>query len=189
MSHDAFEDRRRALEDQFFQQHEDALLKKLKDASQRAATKEELKQLTGIANEQVLDALAALQLSGGAAVLVMSVYPLVEVAWADGTLDDRERQALLQQATSIGLTPSSAGHEYLDAWLQTKPDPSWHTLWAGYVKALVKLMKPDDIALLKATVLGRARVVAEASGGFLGLAWRLSDAEAKVLDRLALAFG
>jgi hypothetical protein len=57
------------------------------------------------------------------------------------------------------------------------------------VKALVALMKPDDVALLKATVLGRARVVAEASGGFLGLAWRLSDAEARALDRLALAFG
>jgi tellurite resistance protein len=189
MSHDAFEDRRRALEEQFFQQHEDALIKKLKEASRRAASKEELKHLTGIMNEQVLDALSGLKLSGGAAVLVMSVYPLVEVAWADGSLDERERQAVLKLASDIGLAPGSPGHEYLDAWLQARPDPSWHGLWADYTSALVKLLKPDDVALLKATVLGRARVVAEASGGFLGVAWRLSEAEHAALQRLERAFG
>ena len=189
MSHDAFEDRRIALEEQFFLKHEEALIKRLREAARHAATKEELRHLTGIANEQVLDALAGLQVPGGAAVLVMSVFPLVEVAWADGAPDERERAAILQLAGSIGLTAASPGHEYLDTWLQEKPDLSWHTLWAGYVQELVKRLQPDDVSLLKATVLGRARVVAEASGGFLGLAWRVSEAEAAVLKKLELAFG
>ena len=189
MSHDAFEDRRKALEEQFFQQHEEALIKKLREATRRAATKEELRQLTGITSDQVLDALAGLKVSGGAAVLVMSVYPLVEVAWADGAPDEKERQAVLQMAANIGLTAGTPGHEYLDTWLQEKPDLSWHALWAGYVQELVKRLQPDDVSLLKATVLGRARVVAEASGGFLGFAWRVSDAEAAALKRLELAFG
>jgi hypothetical protein len=56
------------------------------------------------------------------------------------------------------------------------------------VRALVTRMKPADIALLKATVLGRARVVAEASGGFMGLSWGVSEAEKAVLARLEQAF-
>jgi tellurite resistance protein len=189
MSHDAFDERRKALEEQFFLKHEEALIQKLKDASRRAATREELRHLTGITNLQVLDALAGLKVTAGAAVLVMSVYPLVEVAWADGSLDDLEREAILKIAAGVGLTPASPGHEYLDAWLKTKPERSWFTLWSHYVQALVKLMKPHDAAELKATVLGRARVVAEASGGFLGLAWGVSEAEKAVLARLEQAFG
>jgi hypothetical protein len=49
-------------------------------------------------------------------------------------------------------------------------------------------MKPDDKAMLKATVLGRARVVAEASGGFMGLAFRLSETERAMLEKLEQAF-
>lgn len=72
--------------------------------------------------------------------------------------------------------------------LDEKPELSWHPLWSEYVKALVAQMKPDDKAMLKTTVLDRARVVAEASGGFMGLAFRVSHAEEKVLQKLELAF-
>ena len=64
MSSDAFEDRRKALEDQFFKQQNDAALQKLKDQQARAATREEITRLTGITNPTVLDALANLKLGG-----------------------------------------------------------------------------------------------------------------------------
>lgn len=187
MSHDAFDDRRKALEDQFFQQHEKQLVQKMKDAAQKQASREELQRLTGIANQQVLDALADLKL-GGAATLVMSLFPIVEVAWADGVIDQRERTVIAELAKTIGLEKDSPAYEYLTKWLDEKPELAWLDLWTEYVKALCAKMKPDDKALLKATVLGRARVVAEVSGGFMGLAFRVSDAEKKVLDRLELAF-
>lgn len=187
MSHDAFDDRRKALEEQFFQNHEKALVQKMKDAAAKQSSREELQRLTGIANEQVLDALAGLKM-GGAATLVMSLYPIIEVAWADGVIDARERTVISDLAKTIGLEKDSPAFEYLQKWLDEKPELSWQTLWADYVKALCAKMKPDDKALLKATVLGRARVVAEASGGFMGLAFRMSEAEKKVLEKLELAF-
>lgn len=187
MPHDSFDDRRRALEEQFFQQNDQALVQKMKDAAARASSKEELRRLTGITQEQVLDALAELKL-GGAATLVMALYPIVAVAWADGEVDTKERQTILELARTVGLSGDSPASEYLSKWLSEKPELSWHALWSDYVKALVSKMKPDDKALLKNTVLGRARVVAEASGGFLGVAFRVSGAEAKVLTALEQAF-
>lgn len=183
-----FEDRRKALEDQFFKHHDEKLIQKMKEASLHDATKEELRTLTGITNEQVLSALANLKVGGGAAVMVMSLYPLVEVAWADGAIDPGERDAILQLSASIGLKAGSPGSEYLAQWLAKKPESLWHALWTDYVKALVPLMQPADRELLKSSLLGRARVVAEASGGFLGVAWRVSEAEQAVLAQLERAF-
>lgn len=184
---DSFDDRRKALEEQFFQKHDKELVQKLKDTADKAASKEELKQLTGITNEQVLDALGELKM-GGAATLVMSLYPIIHVAWADGSITAAERKVVLDLARTIGLEADSPAHEYLSKWLSEKPELSWHSLWAEYVKALVAQMKPDDKLMLKNTVLGRARLVAEASGGFLGLAFRVSSAEKACLDEMDQLF-
>jgi hypothetical protein len=187
MATDSLDDRRKALEEQFFQQHEKELVQKLKDAAAKEASRDELQHLTGINDPAVLDTLASLKL-GGAATLVMSVYPVIEVAWADGQMDEKEKAAVLDAAKQIGVVQGTPAMEFLQKWLSEKPEPSWHTLWADYVKALVKNMKPDDKALLKATVLGRALAVAESSGGFLGLAFRVSGAEKAVLAKLEAAF-
>lgn len=187
MATDSFEDRRKALEEQFFQQHEKALVQKMKDAAQKTASKEEIQKLTGIANEQVLEALSALKM-GGAATLVMALYPIIEVAWADGKIDPSERKVILDLSKSIGLESESPAYEYLAKWLDEKPELSWFGLWADYVQALTAKMSAEDKALLRATVVGRARVVAEASGGFMGLAFRVSGAERAVLEKLEKAF-
>lgn len=187
MSTDSLDDRRKALEEQFFQQHEKELVQKLKDAAAKETTRDELQKLTGISDTAVLDALASLKL-GGAATLVMSLFPVIEVAWADGKIDEKEQAAILEASKSIGLEKATPAYEFLQKWIAEKPEPSWHTLWADYVQALVKNMKPDDKALLKATVMGRSLTVAEASGGFLGVAFRVSDAEKRVLAKLEAAF-
>jgi hypothetical protein len=171
MATDSLDDRRKALEEQFAKE----------------SSKDELQKLTGISDNEVLSALAELKM-GGAATLVMSLYPVIEVAWADGNIDAKEQAAIMEASKSIGLEPSSPAWEYLSKWTTEKPELSWHTLWVDYVKALVANMKPDDKALLKNTVLGRSLAVAEASGGFLGVAFRVSDAEKRVLAKLEQAF-
>lgn len=187
MSSDAFDDRRKALEDQFFKQQNDAALQKMKDQQARAATKEEIQRLTGISNPVVLDALSNLKL-GGAAVMVMSMFPLVEIAWADGKVDDKERRIVLQQAENVGIAQGTEAALLLAQWLDEKPELSWHQLWTDYVAELVKKMKTEDRELLKNEVLGRARIVAEASGGLLGAGFAVSGAEKRVLEKLEKAF-
>lgn len=188
MSSDAFDDRRKALEDQFFKQQNDAALQKMKDQRERAATKEEIQRLTGITNPALLDALAALKL-GSAAVMVMSMFPLVEVAWADGKVDDKERRVVLQQAENVGIAKDSEAALLLSQWLDERPDLTWFQLWSDYVRELVAKMKPDEKELLKNELLGRAQLVAQASGGLLGAGFAVSAAEKKMIEKLTQAFG
>ena len=187
MAHDVLEDRRKALEEQFFREQNEHLVRKLRDSKDRAATREELKRVTGIRHEAVLDALAAMKL-GTAATLIMSMYPLVEVAWADGAIDQKERQVLLEQSSGVGIKQGTEAALFLVHWLDERPEPSWHDVWADYVRELTRAMKPDDVELLRAEVLGRARLVAEASGGVLGFGFSMSAAEKKCLENLAMAF-
>jgi hypothetical protein len=184
---DSFEARAKSLEDAWFLKADAEAIQRLREKTERAYTKQDLSGLTGITNEQVLDALADLKI-GGAAVLVMAYFPMVAVAWADGVIEEAEKALILQLVAAMGAPQGGPAHAYLDTWLTQKPEPSWMKLWTDYVHALSEKMKPDDKALLKNTVLGRARVVAEASGGLLGVLWSISDAERRVIAELDAAF-
>ena len=106
MPTDIFDARRKSLEEEFFNKQSETLKQKLKAVFEKQATRESLKQSTGITNEAVLDALMALNVTHET-MTAFGLFPLVEVAWADGTLDDREREALLTAAREEGIAPGS----------------------------------------------------------------------------------
>lgn len=184
---DSFSARSKSLEDAYFSAAEEKAIAALKEKMERTYTKKDIQQLTGISNEVVLEKLADLKI-GGAAVLVMSYYPLVAVAWADGHIRPQEKDIIMRLVDSMGAQAAGPTHEYLDKWLAEKPEPMWMRLWTEYVQALCEKMKPEDRELLKNTVVGRARVVAEAAGGILGVLWNVSEAEKRVIAQLEAAF-
>jgi hypothetical protein len=57
------------------------------------------------------------------------------------------------------------------------------------VKELCPKLSGEDRAMLKNEIMGRARLVAEASGKVLGITSGISKVEQAVLDRLEKAFG
>ncbi len=183
---DTLDDRRRALEEEFFSKQNKEKLAKLAAATAQQQTREELTKLTGIRDDKLLDALAGLNVGAGA-TLVLSLYPIVAVAWADGNFDSQEKKVVTELAKTLGIEGTPA-ESYLNEWLASKPEPKWFELWAEYTKALAFALPVADRQLLEATVLARAKTVAEVSGGFLGVAFRVSAAEQAVLDRLAAVF-
>jgi hypothetical protein len=60
--------------------------------------------------------------------------------------------------------------------------------WKAYVAGLSRTLDVHAKAALKQDLLGRARVIAEAAGGILGLGKRISSAEQAVLTELEQAF-
>jgi hypothetical protein len=60
--------------------------------------------------------------------------------------------------------------------------------WREYVSALSATLTDDARQALKSELLGRARTVAEAAGGFMGMGQKVSAAEAAVLGELEQAF-
>jgi hypothetical protein len=184
---DALGDRRKELEEGFFAKQNQQLLEKLKAEKQKASTKDGIKELTGISNEEVLELLVKLNLNQES-IAALSLFPLIEVAWADGACDDKEAAAVLDAAHSAGVLKGSSSHTLIEGWLKNKPPANLHVAWYNYVRALVEKMGAEDKVMLKGELVGKARLVAEASGGILGMGSKVSKAEHQMLEKLAAAF-
>ena len=178
-------DRERALENEFFRRESQRLLEKRKQLQAAANTRDALAKASGIAAPEVLDKLIALGIKAET-VAALSFVPLVEVAWADGTLDAKERAAILDRAREAGIAPGTVAYELLEAWLEHRPEPGLSAAWREFVQGLRSQLSPAETAAMKAALLDRARTVASASGGIFS---KVSSAETAVIEKLERAFG
>jgi hypothetical protein len=183
----SFDDRGRALEDAFFRDQDKRLLDEMKASKERSQALADLKAVSGIAHDEVLVKLVDLGIRPQT-FAALTLVPLVEVAWADGEISASERKALIEAAESVGIQPKTAPHRLLESWLSQAPPASMLATWETYAKTLAASLEPTARDLLRDDVIGRARRVAEAAGGFLGLVSKVSAAEQRILDRLAKAF-
>jgi tellurite resistance protein len=185
MSNDSLAERGKELEEAFFRQMNQKLTDKLQAENKKKLDKEAITKLTGITSDELLEKLIAMNL-GASTVTAFGLLPVVEVAWADGRIDEKEQRAVLEASKQAGLSGSAA--EIVEAWLRDKPAKVVFETWKTYIAEVVKHLGPEEKALMKNEVVGRARSVAEASGGFLGLGSHVSKEEQAVLDKIAAAF-
>ncbi len=187
MSDEFLGERRRSLEDSFFAKENQKALAGLRKQNEERAAMEALARVSRISDEAVLARLLELGI-GAETLAALTLVPLIEVAWADGRLDPKEREAVLSGAESVGIAAGSAAHEMLGTWLKMKPERILHDTWRDFIRALVVNLSADERSALKQQVLGQARSVAEAAGGFLGLGSKVSREEKTVLAALENAF-
>jgi len=109
--------------------------------------------------------------------------PLVEVAWADGSVDPEERWRVLAAATAFGLELGRPAHAQLELWLSRRPPEVFFEAWRRF--AAQRLSRPDAAPRAR-RVLEEARRVAAAAGGVLGFGV-VSSAERASLERIRAA--
>ena len=179
-------ERGRALEEEFFRKEDQRLTAKLRELKAKEASREELSRISGIKNTAILDRL--LELGVHAETLVaLSIVPLAEVAWADGAIDAKEEQAILDRAAKSGVTPGSSNHDLLKSWLERRPEPRLLTAWIHMVQGINENLTAEQVEALRAGLVERVRAVARASGGVLGVS-KVSSAEAEMIRQLESAF-
>lgn len=186
MSEEFLEERRNALENEFFDKENREKIEHLKDNLAASSTKDDLRKASGMTDDAVLDQLVALGLTGKT-VAALSLVPLIWVAWADGVVQDNERIAILNGAHGKGLEEGTAGYALLEGWLAGKPEDKLFGAWEMYIKTLATQLNDEQNRLLRTQIVNFARVVAESAGGFLGIG-RVSTSEEKVLARIHAAF-
>ena len=185
MTSDAWNERRKALEESFFQGRNQELLANLREKLAAEETKNSLSATTGILDENVLDQLIGAKISSQT-MAALALVPVVVVAWADGEIADQERAAVLKAGESEGIVVGSVSHELIECWLNKPPGPELLAAWKTYTRSLLEHMSEDSIEQVRSAIVGRAERVAAAAGGILGVN-RISQSEQNVLDELRAA--
>lgn len=179
--------RRRTLEDIFFRKQDAILIEQFRKMEKMKETKASLRQVSGIVDEKVLDKLVALNVRPEI-LASLAMIPLVEIAWADSSIGDKERDAILKATAEKGFAKGSIDYSLIESWLTHRPPASMLEAWTQYIQGLCSSMDKTHITRLRDELIGHARDIAEASGGFLGLTSKISDAEQAMIDRLKAAF-
>ncbi|HVS63055.1 MAG TPA: hypothetical protein VMT85_06075 [Thermoanaerobaculia bacterium] len=186
MSHEFLDERRQSLEELFFAKKNRELMEKLRHQQETEQYLLALRVASGIQNEELLERLHALGMRAET-VAALSLVPLVEVAWADGSVAERERDAVLRAARAAGIAEGSDAENLLDGWLDERPPAEVLGAWKQYISALASELGKEALAALESEVMQRAWRVAESAGGFLG-AGAVSGDERDKLDELSRAF-
>jgi len=175
------------LDDLFFKKEDEKLIKHLKAMKKLKETKEALSDVSGIRNDHIIDKLVELNVRPET-LASLSLIPLVEVAWADGNVDDKEKEAVLSSAHKMGFKKDSADYDILAQWMTHKPSKDLITAWVHYIQGLCEKLTESEKADLKKELIDNTKTIALASGGFLGLGNKISKAEADILSQLEKAF-
>lgn len=174
MDKDLFEDRRRALEEEYFQKESKELAKKL----QARIAQEQLGAATGVSDQDLLQRMSELGF-GPETVALLPVIPLLYVAWSNGEVTPEERAALLDVARRRGVAEGSEADARLAGYLRVRPDRRFFDTTLEMIRQMVA-GQPDRAHDL----MSLAHRIAEVSGGVLGIG-KISADEKKALDRLA----
>lgn len=181
-----FEERGKALEDAFFAKKNQELLEQVKKELNVEEQRGALKDAVGITEDDMLDRILSTGVNAES-LAALSIAPLVLVAWADGSIDAKEHEAVASGAEKAGIKPDSVAYKLLQTWLAEKPSDDLKAAWVDYAKAMSEKLQAGDRVKLGEELVGRCKAVAESAGGFLGLG-SISSKEQAVLDELTSAF-
>ena len=126
---------------------------------------------------------ASIKLSAGN----VKISRITDIAWADGRMDEDERQAVLSGAEASGIPAGSPSFGLLEVWLEDRPKPDLLAMWRAYIRDVCQELSVESQLRLQASILGLARAVAESAGGFLGFR-SVSRTEERALADLEAAF-
>jgi tellurite resistance protein len=178
--------RSKTLEDLFFLKQDEILMEDFHRMQAMKETKESLSKVSGIADDEILQKFVDLGIRPET-LASLALVPLIEVAWADGSVEKEEKEAVLKAAGHLGFSKDSVDFSLLKQWLSHQPTEDLFHAWEHYMQGLCEVLTAPQKAALKKDLIGHARQVAQASGGFLGIN-TISKSEQAILDRLNSVF-
>ena len=177
-------ERSRKSEEDYFRRKEQELIEKLRNRTEVEAHRKGLAEAIGLENEQILDVLREIGFDR-ATVVVLFLVPLLQVAWSDGSIADRERALLLEAAHAHGVKEGTPAHAKLNEWLNAKPPEQMVDRALQVIRDIMAFQSTDVRQATTDKLLNACERIAAASGGFLGLGSKISPEEAAVMKRVA----
>jgi hypothetical protein len=177
-------ERSRKSEDDYFRRKEQELIDKLRETTEAEAHRKGLAEAVGLENEQILDVLHEMGFDR-ATVVVLFLVPLLQVAWSDGSISDRERTLILEAAHAHGVKEGTPAHAKVTEWLAARPPEQTFERALRVIRDLMIFQSTDARQAITGRLMDACERIAAASGGFLGLGSKISPEEAAVMKRVA----
>ena len=174
----------RQMEDRYFREKERELIEKLKQKAAKEASRKALSEAVDVSDEGILQTLEEMGYDREV-VIVLHLFPLVAVAWADGEISGEERDKIVAAARTWGIHQDSAADKKLQQWLNSKPDQTTTDRALKVIRDIERFRGSEKQAGYYSDIMRLSEAVADASGGWLGLGRRISAAERKALERVA----
>jgi len=183
--HDAFAERGRSIEEEYFRRKDRELVERLRQADAAGHARDEMGQRTGLHDPAMLQDLQELGFTPDT-VGLLPLVPVLEVAWAEGGITAAERALVVALARSRGIADGSAADRQLTEWLAVRPEPAVFTRAGRLIAALLTSDAPATLGLKAGDLVAYCERIAAASGGFLGLRLgSVSPEERSLLARIA----
>ena len=183
--HDAFAERGRALEDEYFRKRDRELIDKLRRAAETDQARGELSKQTGVTDPALLADLQDIGLTADTVVL-LPLVPAVELAWAEGDVTPAERQLVVSIARTRGIAEGSGPDRLLNTWLSSRPTPEQFARARRLLSALLDSGAQVAKDLTADQLVKYCEQIASASGGLFGLPMRaVSMEERNLLSKIA----
>jgi tellurite resistance protein len=176
-------DRRRTQEEEYFQRREQELIAKLQRRGREEETRRRLAERTGVADQKILRDLETLGYTPET-VMLLHLVPLLQVAWAEGRVSDREQALIIEVARARGIEAGSAADSQLATWLATRPSADFFEGTLRAIGAILQARPPEEREASRRDLLSCCTAIASASGGIVGLG-KMSPQERKVLARIS----
>ena len=181
-----FGDREKAMEEAYFRQEDARLLDKLRQKAHLDEIAVALGDKLKVDNPELLQKVRSLGVTLDTAAALF-VAPLVQVAWAGGTMTKAEHDAVLRLARGRGIESNSHAYAQLIKWLKERPSDSVFETAVEVIKYGFSVLPRAEREERIKRIIDACHEVAEASGSTLGWVLGLksvSDHEAVTLDTI-----
>ena len=187
MTNELFKDRGQANEAAYFRQQDAKLIETLRERAPLDQIAAALGEKLQVENPDLLERVRQLGLTVDTAPALF-LSPLVQVAWVDGSVSDKEYEAVLRLAQQRGIELDSAVAGQLVAWLQDRPSDAVFDVGIEVLKYGFAVLPEGEREDRIKKVVEACHEVASASGGglakVLGLGSSVSAIEASMLDAI-----
>lgn len=180
---DAFAERGRSLEEEYFHRKEREIIEKMRVRAAADEQRKRLGQETGVGDDDVLRDLQDLGYTPET-VMLLHLVPLIQTAWAEGGVTQKERDLIVKAARSRGIAAGSPADQQLDLWLAQRPSEELFEKTLRAIRTILHAQPADARAASEKDLLSLASAIATASGGIVGF-HAVSEEERQILAHIS----
>ena len=180
---DAFADRAHTLEEEYFRRKEKEVIEKMRRNAEAEAQRRRLGEQAGVGDEEVLRDLQELGYTSET-VMLLHLVPLIQTAWAEGSVSGKERDLIVRAARSRGIEAGSSADQQLSRWLTDRPSEELFEKTLRAIRAILQSRSTEERAASERDLLSLCTAIAAASGGIVGFG-AVSEDERQILAHIS----